>query len=604
MGKTTRHLLLLAGVAVLVLFINLGGPPLWDRDEPRNAACAREMMERGDWVVPTFNGELRVLKPAMKYWLMISAYQMFGVNEFAARFWSAVFAFAGAVATYFIGRRLFNQTAALWSALILLSSILFLMSGHLAKIDATLTFFSTLAMLIYVYFAFSPQKGTPEDRTDGAFTTPIPSTWSVWAMIYAAVGLAVLAKGLPGVIPVAALGIFLLIARLPRRMPEGAKPTRLQRLTAPLRPFAPVHFLRTFWSMRPLTAFVVVLAVAGPWYYLVGVRTEGEFLRGFFLEHHLGRAMEVMEYHNGPFLVYYIGAIVVGLFPWSVFLIAQMIWLVKRLRHDHPRRMACLLLTCWVGAYVFLFSCASTKLPGYITPCFPALALLMGALVEEIGAGVQASLRFWIKGSIASLGFIGLVLAIALTVAANCFFPGKEAFGLIGLILLVGAFAAFQFYSRGHSTVAVASLMTTAIAFNCACFGFGIVSLGNLQQQRNVCAVIHQNGAQVQFGALGVIEPSWVFYAKQPIKPICLMPTPNTVENRWKLQHVPVTEFFSEGPDQLIVTTDDNLRYLKPFLPEDAKVVARTPRFLRNGDWLIIGRTSLAAREPGYAQGR
>ena len=93
--------------------IDLGGPRLWDRDEPRNAACAREMLERGDWVVPTFNAELRVLKPVMKYWLMISAYKVFGVNEFAARFWSAVFALATVWATYFIGRRLFDASAGL-----------------------------------------------------------------------------------------------------------------------------------------------------------------------------------------------------------------------------------------------------------------------------------------------------------------------------------------------------------------------------------------------------------------------------------------------------------------------------------------------------------
>ena len=75
MPRVVQHLLLLTCVGAATFFVNLGGPRLWDRDEPRNAACAREMLERGDWVVPTFNGELRVPKPILKYWLMITRLQ-------------------------------------------------------------------------------------------------------------------------------------------------------------------------------------------------------------------------------------------------------------------------------------------------------------------------------------------------------------------------------------------------------------------------------------------------------------------------------------------------------------------------------------------------
>jgi 4-amino-4-deoxy-L-arabinose transferase-like glycosyltransferase len=73
-----------------LLFWNLGVPRLWDEDEPRNASCAREMMERGDWITPTFNGQLRTDKPILLYWLMRGSYTVFGPTEFAARFWSAV----------------------------------------------------------------------------------------------------------------------------------------------------------------------------------------------------------------------------------------------------------------------------------------------------------------------------------------------------------------------------------------------------------------------------------------------------------------------------------------------------------------------------------
>ncbi|NIL98695.1 MAG: phospholipid carrier-dependent glycosyltransferase, partial [Planctomycetales bacterium] len=111
-------------VAGIVLFTNLGGPRLWDRDEPRNAGCAKEMQARGDWVVPVFNNELRDAKPVLLYWFIMSAYWMFGMGEFAARFWSVIFAIGTVLATYHLGRRLWNPSIALWSALILTTTLM------------------------------------------------------------------------------------------------------------------------------------------------------------------------------------------------------------------------------------------------------------------------------------------------------------------------------------------------------------------------------------------------------------------------------------------------------------------------------------------------
>ena len=85
--QTARDAMFVMLLAGLVFFTNLGGPRLWDRDEPRNAGCAWEMIERGDWVTPVFNDELRSHKPVLLYWFTMAAYAVFGVNEFAARFW-------------------------------------------------------------------------------------------------------------------------------------------------------------------------------------------------------------------------------------------------------------------------------------------------------------------------------------------------------------------------------------------------------------------------------------------------------------------------------------------------------------------------------------
>ena len=116
MISTTRHILLIVIVGVVVLFSNLGGPRLWDRDEPRNAGCTREMLARGDWITPVFDGELRTHKPILLYWFMMTAYALFGVSEFAARFWSAAVAIGTALLTYGIGRRMCSPTVGLWAA--------------------------------------------------------------------------------------------------------------------------------------------------------------------------------------------------------------------------------------------------------------------------------------------------------------------------------------------------------------------------------------------------------------------------------------------------------------------------------------------------------
>jgi 4-amino-4-deoxy-L-arabinose transferase-like glycosyltransferase len=349
-----------------------------------------------------------------------------------------------------------------------------------------------------------------------------------------------------------------------------------------------MHFLRTFGLMRPLTALAIVLAVAGPWYFLVGVRTDGEFLRGFFLQHHLGRAMAPMENHDGPFLLYYLVTIAIGLFPWSVFLGPLLVWLVGRLRHEHPRQAACLLLSCWVGVYVVIFSFARTKLPGYITPCFPGLALLMGCLVEEICTGAHTTLRFWLKCSLATLGVIGLGLGIGVVFAAR-FVPGAEALCLIGLILSAGAIVAGVLVQRGRLVTAMIALMVSAVAFCGAFFGIGMVRLGAMQQQNAVCAHLHRGVQEPQLGSYGDFEPSWVFYARRPIVPLCLAPVEGTPQSRWKAQPLPAGEFFCQGPDRYILTTDKDWEHLRPVLLSEARVVAEVPRFLRKGRWLIIG---------------
>ena len=299
MHNRLAHIGIIVAVTAVVLFGWLGAAPLWDEDEPRNAGCAAEMLERGDWVVPWFNGELRTHKPVMLYWLMMSAYSLFGVNEFSARFWAAVLGTGTVLLTYLIGVRLFDAKRGLLAAVILASTITPVMLSRAATPDAVLIFPMTLAIAIYVA-AVTGKTGSSRMVVD------YPSDRRVLVLMYGVTGLAVLAKGPIGLIlPTAIIGMFLLVRRLPEHSRDAVSSSRIIRWGgACLRPFHPIHFLKTCLAMKPVTATLACLAVALPWYVLVTLRTDGAWTRGFFLDHNVGRFAQSMEHHAGPIIYY------------------------------------------------------------------------------------------------------------------------------------------------------------------------------------------------------------------------------------------------------------------------------------------------------------
>mgnify|MGYP002626658642 CR=1 FL=1 len=134
-----RHLASPVLIVLASLTINLIGNdriPLWDRDEPRFATATREMSERGDWIVPTFNGELRPDKPILIYWLMGAAYELFGEGTFAARFFSGIAGAAACLVTFYLGSAMFCRTTGLLAAWMLALSPMLIVESKLATVDA------------------------------------------------------------------------------------------------------------------------------------------------------------------------------------------------------------------------------------------------------------------------------------------------------------------------------------------------------------------------------------------------------------------------------------------------------------------------------------
>ncbi|OYW20221.1 MAG: hypothetical protein B7Z55_07605, partial [Planctomycetales bacterium 12-60-4] len=343
-----RHQLLIAAVAGLVFFTNLGAATLFDEDEPKNAVCGREMYARGDWLVPTFNAELRTDKPILIYWIMLCSYSVFGVSEFAARFGSSVLAVGTSLLTYHLGRRLFHPQVGLLAAIILCTCLMFSAVGRAVTPDSTLIFCTTLAFTAYVWSVttrFGGFYGEPEYRTHRRRTWQEYAALSTTTAIpmYLAMGLAVLAKGPIGVLlPCAIIGLNLLI-RQQLDQPGTRQSTEASGVTGHLRwwltmlaqVFFPTRIGAGMLAMRVPAGALVVCAVALPWYYLVGRATDGAWLAGFLGDHNVGRFLEAKENHSGPFF-YYLIVIFLGCFPWSVFLPVAIWHLKEKLKERSP----------------------------------------------------------------------------------------------------------------------------------------------------------------------------------------------------------------------------------------------------------------------------
>jgi 4-amino-4-deoxy-L-arabinose transferase-like glycosyltransferase len=585
-----RHQAWIVFAAGTILFTNLGVPHLWDDDEAHHATCAREMLTRGDWVVPIFNESLSTHKPALLYWLIMSAYEIFGINEFAARFWSAVLAVGTALMTYHIGRMLFRAEVGLWAGLVLASSLVFDISGRAATPDATLVFCSTLAMFSFVW------GGRTRERTFA-----YPTRWLPYALAYGAMGLAVLDKGPVGVVlPAGVIGLYLcwLGIRHESMAPLIANPasnthSKYSSLKQSSIGFAlalwnwlrqllaPYNVLKALRTMRPLTGLVIVAAIALPWYIAVWIATDGEWVRGFVDKHNVSRFLKPMEGHKGP-IFYYVLAILVGMFPWSVFLPLSLVDLARRIRERHSVANAYLFLACWSGLYIVFFSLSQTKLPNYVLPAVPALAIVIAVLLDRWISAPASISRGLLRLALGSIVVGGVVILVALPIVAATVLPGEAMLGLYGLGPVVGAMIAWYWMERQQAKRAVVSLAITAVVLATTLFGLASVRVSEHQNSVSLLECAHQGSPKnLTLAMFGHRAPSLVFYAGQQVRPLASADQ--------------VAEFFRTSEAPFLVTRANRLAELQGVLPDGVTVLMRQQRFLKKDEVVLLGRTPRTA---------
>lgn len=369
-------------VSALLFLPGLGSAPLWDDDETRFACVAREMLRSGDWVVPRDNGTL-ANKPAAFFMAMATSFHLFGESPFAARIFSALCGMLSVFVTWRTLLVLADRCVAFLASLALASSLLFVVESRAATMDAAL--FLALAGTMHFPLAAWWRQGTYQPRRLKVSEAILSG---------ACAGAGILLKGLVALfLPVLVLWLFLFIT--------GDCSVRCRKRAA-----------ESVGMLRPFVWFAAAAAVALPWHVAVGWQTGGEWLKIFYLEHHLGRVSGVMEGHGGlPFLQ--VPMLLVGLFPWSVFL-PLAAWRCGREAFGPAREPLSRLAFVWLFVWVFLFSLSATQLPNYVLPAYPAACLMIASLCMDSARRPEHTAAAWFYAAAGGLVAGGAVLAMAL----------------------------------------------------------------------------------------------------------------------------------------------------------------------------------------------
>lgn len=333
MAKKISPVVIILLFSGFLFFFGLGRMPLTDPDEPFYAETAKEMFERNEWLTPLIFGQPQFEKPPFYYWTIILSYKIFGINEFSSRLSSALFGILGILGIYFLGRVLFTEKTGLYSAVSMAISIEYIILARACVTDMALSVFITFTFLFYL---MGYMKGHRK-------------LFYILSACFAA--LAVLTKGPVGlVLPVAVVGLYLIFKK----------------------------DLKSLIKFPFVSGGLVFILVALPWYYMMYKAHGTDFTGHFFGFQNITRFLHP-EHRSGDVFYYYLPIILGGFYPCSIFLPYG----GYKLRKDYRLNTApYLFLIIWISVFLVFFSVSRTKLPTYIFPLFPALAVIIGRFLD------------------------------------------------------------------------------------------------------------------------------------------------------------------------------------------------------------------------------
>jgi len=419
-----RNFALLFAGCVLFHIAGIWSLPLIDRDEPRFAEASREMIERGDYIVPYFNNQLRLDKPPLTYWAQTVSYRVFGESDFAARFPSAIAAALTALVIFVWGMRLGGEKLGWWAAIIFTLSLQTFVHAKAAVADMWLVLFVTLAHWAGYELIQLPtlnvQRSTPNTEEINQ-TSNIKHQTSLcwWFTFYLALALGFLAKGPVAWVPLLTVGTTIIFA-------------------------GDAQLARRF---KFVYGILLTLAVVALWGIPAVIQTRGEFFTVGIGRHVIRRSFATMEGHgaNSPatyllLLPFYFVTVFVSFFPWSI----KLPWLARRLRRErkagvirlrqgyggqdaagYSEKLIDKYLVTGIAIIFIIFTLIKTKLPHYTLPAFPLLALLLARHWHEAAMANRRSLPKTIA-IVTACVWIAIALAIPPMVAR--LFPAYQLF--------------------------------------------------------------------------------------------------------------------------------------------------------------------------------
>ena len=354
----------------LCYFHNLGAIGLVGPDEPRYAWIARDMAETGDWITPRLYGKPWFEKPPLYYWSAALSFKLFGVSETTARLPSAIYALLATLAMAWLALRLYGPETARWLLLLLPTTVAMIGFSHAATTDMPFAATLTIAMIFgarLLGLASSSGRYFPSGVADFSRTEKPPEEG---ALAPEASESSIAATRRSNHISAIFFGFFLGLAVLAK----GPAAIILSGGSVLFWAICSKRWRDAFRCLHPL-AIASFCTTALPWYIQCAMRSP-DFLHIFIIEHNFNRFLTPEFQHIQPFW-YYAGILLVAFLPWTLLLLYSVIRGSLNLWRTQTISPPTLFLLCWSLFVVFFFSISKSKLPGYILPAIPAIALLM-----------------------------------------------------------------------------------------------------------------------------------------------------------------------------------------------------------------------------------
>ncbi len=486
----SRLMLLTLAVITFLSLFDLGYRKLANPDEGRYSVLAQHMAVSGDFVTPRLNGLKYFEKPPMQYWATAAAFKVFGESEWSARLYTSICALLCLCLVGYTGARIFNRDVGLYSVLALAACPYFMALGQIVTLDMGLTFWTTLSLCSFM-ISQSPRGGRDEHP---------PWVWLAWA---AAAG-AVLSKGLIGVVfPAATVFFYSVFCR-------------------------DLSLIKKLVSRTWIIGIILFFVLVTPWFILVGERNP-EFYQFFFIHEHWQRFFSNTHRRVAPWWTF-IAILMAGAAPWA-FMLLQSIWRGFNLRGNgeadfyhaskglpfSPLKFALI----WCGFIMLFFSMSGSKLPAYILPIFPPLAIVIGYYLSTTPAKNLAK-YLWPLPLLAVIGGVWAYVApeqkaqdaLTLTLYKQYSVILMGACGVIFISTLAAIFMFMRDTEKLKRAAAIAVTVASLVLIHLLNYGYEKISPLQSGYQAAQAALPYLT-PQARFYGVKMYDQSMPFYTKR-----------------------------------------------------------------------------------------